>query len=454
MGYTKNYEDWSSILHLLSGKAFNHLETQYDYSKSDADIHNHDTRYYTKTLADSTFFTLVNSLTLEMDADKLDGQHYSDLLSSTLPIGAILAWSGSDLDIPTNWHICDGGTYESILSPDLRNRFVPGAGNTYANGSNGGVGLCLEVASYNSSNFYVIGNDNCIWQNNSFQLSSTTVKKISVASDGTIYAINYSDGACLKWTGSTWINLAGVLIEVAAFSVTIVYGIGDDNTLWKCDNGTWSQVSTTQIKKLSIASDGTIYAIDYTSGNALKWTGSSWSNLGGTCLEIAAYDSSIFYIIGTDSCIYKYNLGFTKLSNTTTERISISSNNILLAIDLGIKTILKWNTSSPEWINLGNPAVWNGTVIPTATLTIADHILSLLELPEHNHTFNDIHTGAITRDTLGSGSPYPAGDGTFNQDSSHVGGSGAHGHPGSTISFSAIDPRPKYYSLYYIIKYR
>ena len=43
-------------------------------------------------------------------------------------------WSGSIGSIPTGWRLCDGtgGT------PDLRSRFVIGAGGTFAVGSNGG----------------------------------------------------------------------------------------------------------------------------------------------------------------------------------------------------------------------------------------------------------------------------------------------------------------------------
>lgn len=41
--------------------------------------------------------------------------------------GMIVLWSGAVVDIPPGWHLCDGddGT------PDLRNRFVIGAGDTY-----------------------------------------------------------------------------------------------------------------------------------------------------------------------------------------------------------------------------------------------------------------------------------------------------------------------------------
>lgn len=55
-------------------------------------------------------------------------------LNSAIPKGAIIMWSGAIDQIPAGWALCNGqnGT------PDLRDRFVVGAGNTYSSGSKGG----------------------------------------------------------------------------------------------------------------------------------------------------------------------------------------------------------------------------------------------------------------------------------------------------------------------------
>ena len=53
-----------------------------------------------------------------------------------MPLSGIIAiWSGSIVSIPTGWVICDGNNG----TPDLRNRFVVGAGDTYAVDANGGA---------------------------------------------------------------------------------------------------------------------------------------------------------------------------------------------------------------------------------------------------------------------------------------------------------------------------
>ena len=48
--------------------------------------------------------------------------------------GMIIIWSGSVASIPAGWLLCNG----SSSTPDLRDRFVVGAGSTYAVGATGG----------------------------------------------------------------------------------------------------------------------------------------------------------------------------------------------------------------------------------------------------------------------------------------------------------------------------
>jgi microcystin-dependent protein len=55
--------------------------------------------------------------------------------TSLVPAGVILLWSGSIASIPSGWNLCDG----TNGTPDLRNRFVVGAGSTYAVGATGGA---------------------------------------------------------------------------------------------------------------------------------------------------------------------------------------------------------------------------------------------------------------------------------------------------------------------------
>lgn len=63
---------------------------------------------------------------------------YGTILNQTslgnIPIGGIILWSGSINNIPKNYSLCNG----SNGTPNLTDRFVIGAGDTYDVGSSGG----------------------------------------------------------------------------------------------------------------------------------------------------------------------------------------------------------------------------------------------------------------------------------------------------------------------------
>lgn len=63
----------------------------------------------------------------------IDGSALTGIVS--IPAGVIVMWSGSVASIPSGWVICDGNN----STPDLRNRFIVGAGSGYSVGDTGGA---------------------------------------------------------------------------------------------------------------------------------------------------------------------------------------------------------------------------------------------------------------------------------------------------------------------------
>ena len=55
--------------------------------------------------------------------------------NNLVPTGVIVLWSGSSASIPSGWHLCDG----TAGTPNLQDRFVIGAGSTYAVAATGGA---------------------------------------------------------------------------------------------------------------------------------------------------------------------------------------------------------------------------------------------------------------------------------------------------------------------------
>ena len=135
MTHTKYHDPWLNS-YAISAEAMNHLESQWTAIYSQIVIHQHDGRYYTKTESDSKFFS--TTFFTGFDADMLDSKHFDDILSSVLPTGAIMIWSGSDANIPEGWFVCDGIAHYGKTTPNLKDRFIIAAGGNYSPGATGG----------------------------------------------------------------------------------------------------------------------------------------------------------------------------------------------------------------------------------------------------------------------------------------------------------------------------
>ena len=70
----------------------------------------------------------------------------------SVPSGVITMWWGEADNIPPGWALCDG---TNNLKPDLRDRFVVGAGRKYKSRDTGGAdNVALNVAHY--ARYYIM----------------------------------------------------------------------------------------------------------------------------------------------------------------------------------------------------------------------------------------------------------------------------------------------------------
>jgi len=67
--------------------------------------------------------------------------------AAAFPVGGIIMWSGSIASIPSGWALCNG----SNGTPDLRDRFVVGAGSSYAVAATGGSKDAIVVSHTHSA---------------------------------------------------------------------------------------------------------------------------------------------------------------------------------------------------------------------------------------------------------------------------------------------------------------
>ena len=87
--------------------------------------------------------TIVGDLTVQGTAS---------FSSGGVPIGSIIMWWGSTGSIPSGWSLCDGTTVNGYATPDLRDKFVIGAGSSYAVNATGGSKDAVVVEHNHTTN--------------------------------------------------------------------------------------------------------------------------------------------------------------------------------------------------------------------------------------------------------------------------------------------------------------
>jgi hypothetical protein len=117
--------------------------TKIEIQDHEPKTHNHDDRYYSETEIDAWKHNdEVEGHEGGFNADLLDGLHSSEI-GGSLPSGIIVLWSGLVSSIPSGWALCNGagGT------PDLRDRFIIGAGGSKNPGEIGGSSTLSHAGS-------------------------------------------------------------------------------------------------------------------------------------------------------------------------------------------------------------------------------------------------------------------------------------------------------------------
>lgn len=86
------------------------------------------------TITDLPNLTPSASTYIPISDGTTTGRVLNNSLPGITPIGGIIMWSGSIGSIPANWSLCNGANG----TPNLQDRFIVGAGSSYAVNGTGG----------------------------------------------------------------------------------------------------------------------------------------------------------------------------------------------------------------------------------------------------------------------------------------------------------------------------
>ena len=134
-----------------------------------------------------------------------DGTSAQNNIVEAMPIGGIIMWSGSIETIPATLALCDG----TNGTPDLRNRFIMGAGLTYAPSDTGGLDAVTLTTTQIPSHQHAVGTLVLTSNgNHSHSVSGTALTSGShthTVSAGSANGLGYFAGA--PSNSSSWSNV-------------------------------------------------------------------------------------------------------------------------------------------------------------------------------------------------------------------------------------------------------
>jgi hypothetical protein len=142
------------------------------------------------------------------------------VVGGIVPVGGIIMWSGNIASIPTRWALCNG----SNGTPDLRDRFIVGAGSTYAPGATGGSKDAIVVSHSHSASSTFSGSP---LGSHSHSATSTVtdpghvhnVTSMSNGETGTAKFVNGNDGTAPS----------GVTVPSATTGITVGTSISSES---------------------------------------------------------------------------------------------------------------------------------------------------------------------------------------------------------------------------------
>ena len=130
----------------------------------------------------------------------------NELSPFVVPSGGIIIWSGSSASIPSGWALCNG----TNGTPDLRDRFVVGAGSSYSVGNTGGTKDAVVVSHSHSATSTVSdpGHNHTasVWRVNG---ANDTTNRFGTYTDAQARGTATTDSAVTGITVSTSISSAG-----------------------------------------------------------------------------------------------------------------------------------------------------------------------------------------------------------------------------------------------------
>jgi hypothetical protein len=357
--------------------------------------------------------TRINNL---VDPSALQDAATKNYVDSSIPVGGIIMWSGVGATLPSNWKLCDGSTYGSLVTPDLRGRFVVGALSvTNSMLENRAVEVSKSLAEYQ----VILGLPNSV----------PIGPSVSLSADGMVVAVGTPDDGgsnpgttrVYRYDSTTkqWNNLgrdirgsanerSGESVSISADGTTVaigspsfsnfqglvrVYRYNATEMEWRPYGNIINAQSPIDEagKSVSISANGNIVAVGHPGWNntqgmvrVYQYSVSTWNNIGGHIISalgvplngwsVSLSENGYTVAIGSPSFnnskglvkVYRYNsvqlrwdpvgleiLGGDGVRLGSSVSISADGNRLVVGGKSSIAYVYNYNANTNSWAQLG-----------------------------------------------------------------------------------------------------
>ena len=138
----------------------------------------------------------------------IDSNTYLTSVPDAIPLGGIIMWYGASNAIPSGWSLCDGTTVNGYATPNLRDRFVIGAGNSYAvNATGGSTTDTVNISGSDTVN--ISASDNVTISGTTGAPVSSNLYGLGDVGGSNKHVHSFSGSATVNISASDTVNISG-----------------------------------------------------------------------------------------------------------------------------------------------------------------------------------------------------------------------------------------------------
>jgi len=141
-----------------------------------------------------------------------------------------------------------------------------------------------------------------------------------------------------------WTKVDGKLSQIAVGEKGAIWGIGLDHTVWKWDDGKFSQLKGV-VQSISVGKDGSTWCVGL-EGRIYKYENNSWTTIPGSLQSISVGDANNIWGISDDESVWR-RVGdkWTKVNFSKAKQISVGFDGSVWCLK-NDASVWKWDGSN------------------------------------------------------------------------------------------------------------